>query len=59
MKIKKMFKLDYSNIKFSDVLELDLNTVKTSVSRPSNPTQAVSLSEVPSTFTEAFIKDGK
>lgn len=53
---QKMFDLDYSNVKFSDVLELDLSTVEPSVSGPSNPKQAVPLSNVPSTFIDAFIK---
>ena len=56
---QKMFNLDYSKVKFSDVLELNLNTVEPSVSGPSNPKQAVSLSNVPSTFINAFINDGK
>jgi aconitate hydratase len=58
---QKMFELDYSSIRFSDVLELDLSTVESSVSGPSNPKQAVPLSKVPSTFIDAFIKgdDGK
>ena len=60
-KAQKMFELDYSIIRFSDVLELDLSTVESSVSGPSNPKQAVPLSKVPSTFIDAFIKgdDGK
>ena len=56
---QKMFNLDYSNVEFSDVITLDLSSVQPSVSGPSNPKQAVSLSDVPSTFINAFIKDGK
>ena len=53
---QKMFNLDYSTVKFSDVLEVDLSTVEPSVSGPSNPKQAVPLSKVPSTFIDTFIK---
>ncbi|EFD92737.1 MAG: aconitate hydratase 1 [Candidatus Parvarchaeum acidophilus ARMAN-5] len=51
-----MFNMDYSNIAFSDAIELDLGSVEPSVSGPSNPKQAVPLSMVPSTFINAFIK---
>ena len=55
---QEMFDMDYSDVEFSDVLTLDLSSVQPSVSGPSNPKQAVSLSGVPSTFINAFVKDG-
>ncbi len=56
---QKMFNMDYSSVEFTDIIDIDLSTVEPSVAGPSNPKQAVGLSQVPSTFTDAFINDGK
>ncbi len=55
---QEMFNINYDDVEFSDVLELDLSAIEPSVSGPSNPKQTVSLSDVPDTFLSAFLYDG-
>ena len=51
-----MLDIDYSKVKYSSVVNLDLSTVKPSVSGPSQPKQQVELSDISKTFVDSFLK---
>ncbi len=53
-----MSNIDYSKVEYSSVVELDLGSVKPSVSGPSQPKQQVELAGIGKTFSEAFL-DGE
>lgn len=60
---QELFDIDYSKVKYSDVLEVDLDSISPSVSGPSQPKQQVPLGEVNYNFKDAFlvnkIEDGE
>lgn len=53
-----MLNLDYKNIDYSDILEVDLSTIMPSVSGPSQPKQQTPLDKVKDEFTSIFL-DGR
>ena len=55
---QKMFDLDYSRIRYSDVLEVDLGEIEPSVSGPSQPKQQLQLSKIRDNFNETFMASG-
>ena len=51
-----MFDADYSNVRYSDVMEVDIGTVTPSVSGPSQPKDEVPLQEIGKSFKDRFLK---
>ncbi len=54
---QKMFEIDYSKLKYSDILDVDLGSIVPSVSGPSQPKQEVPLRDIRDTFMNAFMID--
>lgn len=52
---QKMFEIDYSKLKYSDILDVDLSSIVPSVSGPSQPKQEVPLQDIKDTFMNAFM----
>ncbi|MEM3841513.1 MAG: aconitate hydratase AcnA [Candidatus Micrarchaeaceae archaeon] len=50
-----MLNIDYSKVRYSSVVEIDLSTIKPSVSGPSQPKQQVELSQISKTFIDSFL----
>ena len=56
---QNMFDIDYSKVRYSDVMEVDLGSIVPSISGPSQPKQEVPLQDMKETFMNAFmIEDG-
>lgn len=54
-KAQEMLDLDYSNINYSDILEVDLSTIVPSVSGPSQPKQQIPVDKVKDEFISPFL----
>ena len=54
-KAQEMLDIDYSKVQFSDILEVDLGSIVSCVSGPSQPKQEVPLYAVPESFNDAFM----
>ncbi len=52
-----MFSIDYENVEYSDVLEVDLSSIRPSVSGPSQPKQQILLEHIKDNFIEDFISN--
>lgn len=60
LKAQKMFDIDYSKVRYSEVVNVDLSDIKPSVSGPSQPKQEMPLSSIRSNFTDIFLSgDGQ
>ena len=57
MKAQGMFDIDYSKVRYSDVITVDLGSIKPSVSGPSQPKQEMPLSSIASNFNDIFLSD--
>ena len=54
-----MFNIDYKNVDFSDVMEVDLAGIEPSVSGPSQPKQAFPVSSIGKDFEDTFLLKNK
>ncbi len=54
-----MFNIDYKNVDFSDVMEVDLTSIEPSVSGPSQPKQAFPVSSIGRDFEDTFLLKSK
>ena len=52
---QEMFNIDYGKVEYSDILEVDLSSIRPSVSGPSQPKQQMPLEEIGKNFMEIFI----
>ncbi len=59
MKAQGMFDIDYSKVRYSDVINVDLGSIKPSVSGPSQPKQEMPLSGIASNFNDIFLSDNE
>ncbi len=57
LKAQEMFDIDYSKVRYSDVMHVDLGSIKPSVSGPSQPKQEMPLSGIASNFNDLFLSD--
>ncbi len=56
---QKMLGINYSNVEFSDILEVDLNSIEPSVSGPAQPKEQIPLGKIKDEFINIFLEDGK
>jgi len=54
-KAQGMFGIDYSNVRYSDVIEVKLDSIVPSVSGPSQPKQQIPLGEIKDEFGKYFL----
>ncbi len=54
-----MLDVDYSRIRYSDVMEVRLDSIRPSVSGPSQPKQQMELGAVSENFVSSFLENGK
>jgi aconitate hydratase len=57
--LQGMMKIRYDKVDFSDTMEIDLESVRASVSGPSQPKQRIPLEEIRGNFIDEFIGEGK
>lgn len=59
LKAQGMFDIDYSKVSYSEVITVDLGSIKPSVSGPSQPKQEMPLSSIASNFNDLFLSENE
>ncbi len=56
---QQMLDINYKNVEYSDILEVDLSSIEPSVSGPAQPKEQIPLNQIKNNFITSFIEDGK
>ena len=56
---QKMLDIDYANVDYSDILEVDLGSIGPSVSGPAQPKEQIPLEKIKDEFISIFLQNGK